>query len=306
MTILIRKPGIFTTVQDLGRSGYRSLGVNPGGAMDRTAVRLINCLLGNDENAAVFEMHFPAAEIVFDSAATFAIGGANFGAELDGRSIKNWRCISAKAGSTLRFCDRIKGNRTYLAVAGGLKFEPPLGNSSMRIDAPTRFEIKENEPRSVLDEQTRASSSLVPIYSRFPTVRVLDGPESYLLDDRSTELFFNELFTILPASNRMGYRLDGEPLTTASEFQMVSSAVTFGTIQLLPNGQMIALMADHQTTGGYPRIGQIASVDLPLMAQLGAGDKVSFHQVTVVEVEDLAMQFERDLALMKLGVRLRT
>ena len=302
----IRKPGIFTTVQNLGRSGYRSLGVNPGGAMDRTAVRLINCLLGNDENAAVLEMHFPAAEIVFESPATFILGGANFGAELDGQIVNNWRCFSAKAGSTLKFCERTKGNRTYLAVAGGLKYEQVLGSSSTRIETATHIEINEAERRSFLGEHTRVSTSLVPIYSRFPTVRVVDGPESNLLDDKSTELFFNELFTILPASNRMGYRLDSEPLSLTGGFQMVSSAVTFGTIQLLPNGQIITLMADHQTTGGYPRIGQIASVDLPLMAQLGAGDKVSFHKVAVGEAEDVAMQFERDLALMTLGVRLRT
>lgn len=306
MTILIRKPGIFTTVQNLGCTGYRSLGVNPGGAMDRTAVRLINSLLGNDENAAVLEMHFPAAEIVFESAATFALGGANFGAELDGRVVKNWRCIIADPGSVLTFRERVKGNRAYLVIAGGIKFERPLGSSSVRLDTPTRIEINKTEPRTMIGEHTRVSSSLIPIYSRFPTVRVIDGPEAHLLTDESSEHFFNEQFTVLPASNRMGFRLQGEPLSLSEPFEMVSSAVSFGTIQLLPDGQLIVLMADHQTTGGYPRIANVASVDLPLLAQLGAGDKIAFHKITIDEAERLTMQFERDLALMKLGIRLKT
>jgi antagonist of KipI len=104
----------------------------------------------------------------------------------------------------------------------------------------------------------------------------------------------------------MGFRLQGEPLSLSEAFEMVSSAVSFGTIQLLPDGQLIVLMADHQTTGGYPRIANVASIDLPLLAQLGAGDKISFHKVTIGEAEELTMRFERDLALMKLGIRLKT
>lgn len=304
MTLHIRKPGIFTTVQNLGRSGYRCLGVNPGGAMDRTAVRLINSLLGNEENAAVLEMHFSAAEIVFETGATFALGGAYFGPELDGRGIKNWRCVKAEPDSTLRFRERVKGNRMYLAIARGIKHEQPLGCPSVRLDAPARIEINETEPRIMTGEHIRASRSLVPVYSRFPTVRVIEGPESFLLTDESREHFFNEQFTVSPASNRMGFRLNGEPLFLSEPFEMVSSAVCFGTVQLLPDGQLIVLMADHQTTGGYPRIANVASVDLPLIAQLGAGDKVSFHKITIEEAEERAVQFERDLALMKLGIRL--
>jgi antagonist of KipI len=305
MTIHIRKPGIFTTVQDLGRSTYRSLGVNPGGAMDRTAVRLINALLANDDNTAVLEMHFPAAEIVFESSFHFALGGADFDAELDDKKIDNWRCWKAIASTVLKFRGPVKGNRCYVAVAGGFDFDRPLGGPSVQVKGDDRIGIADKNRHSVIGEKTRVSSSLIPIYSRFPTVRVIDGPEAFLLTDESSGHFFNEQFTVLPASNRMGFRLQGEPLSLSKSFEMVSSAVSFGTVQLLPDGQMIVLMADHQTTGGYPRIANVASVDLPLLAQLGAGDKVSFHKVTIEEAEQLAMRFERDLALMKLGVRLK-
>jgi Allophanate hydrolase subunit 2 len=274
--------------------------------MDRTAVRLINALMGNDENAAVLEMHFPAAEIVFELETNFVLGGADFDAELNGEKIDNWRCRKADPGSELKCRGPVKGNRCYIAVDGGLDFDRPLGRPSVQVKGGERIQIAGKHGRTFVGENVRVSSALIPIYSRFPTVRVIDGPEAYLLDDESTAHFFNGQFTILPASNRMGFRLKGEPLSLTEAFEMVSSAVSFGTVQLLPNGQMIVLMADHQTTGGYPRIASIASVDLPLIAQLGAGDKVSFHRITIGEAEELAMQFERDLALMKLGVRLRT
>lgn len=306
MTIHIRKPGIFTTVQNLGRHGHRSLGVNPGGAMDRAAVRLINALLGNEEDAAVLEMHFPATEIVFESATHFALGGANFGADLDGNEVKNWRSVRAEAGSILKFRERIKGNRGYVAVAGGFAFERSLGSQSARLDTATRLETKPSEQRNFIGDTIRASTSLIPIYSRFPTVRVIDGPEAYLLTAESNRFFFDRQFTVLPASNRMGFRFVGEPLFFSEPFELVSSAVCFGTVQLLPDGQLIVLMADHQTTGGYPRIANVVSVDLPLLAQLGPGDKVAFHKIDVSEAEELAMQFERDLAMMKLGIRLKT
>lgn len=306
MTIHIRKPGIFTTVQNLGRSGYRSLGVNPGGAMDRTAVRLINSLLGNDENKAVLEMHFPAAEIVFESATHFALGGADFDAELDDEKIDNWRCQKADAGSMLKFRGPVKGNRCYLAIAGGLSFDRPLGSPSVQLSGDVRIAIIGETRRTSIGKNIRVSNSLIPFYSRFPTVRVIDGPETHLIADKSSQYFFNEQFTVLPASNRMGFRLQGKPLSLSEPFEMVSSAVCFGTVQLLPDGQMIVLMADHQTTGGYPRIANVASVDLPLLAQLGAGDKVAFHKITIGEAEELAMRFERDFKLMKLGIRLKT
>ncbi len=306
MSLFIRKPGIFTTVQGLGRSSYRNLGVNPGGAMDRTAVRLINSLLGNDENAAVLEMHFPAAEIVFESAMHFALGGADFDAELDGKKIDNWRCRKADAGSMLKFHRPVKCNRVYLAIAGGLNFDRPLGTPSTTLIADARIGIKDENRRSLIGDNIRVSNSLIPFYSRFPTVRIIDGPEAYLLTDESGGNFFNKQFTVLPASNRMGFRFVGEPLFLSEPFEMVSSAVCFGTIQLLPDGQLIVLMADHQTTGGYPRIANVASVDLPLLAQHGAGDKVAFHKIGIDEAEELSLQFERDLALMKLGIRLKT
>ena len=126
-----------------------------------------------------------------------------------------------------------------------------------------------------------------------------------MLTAHGRELLLGQSFAVSQDSNRMGFRLDGEPLSRAEPLEMISSAVGFGTIQLLPDGKLIILMADHQTSGGYPRIGHVISRDLPLVAQLGHGDKVAFEVVTINEAETALMDFERELRVLKVGVALR-
>lgn len=305
MNAVIKKPGIFTSLQDCGRPGFRSFGVPPGGAMDRTALRLINVLLGNVEYAAALEMHFPAPEIVFEDSVDFAIGGAEFDAELNGRPIDNWRRFSASANDLLRFNGRRLGTRAYLAVAGGFEFDPPLGEQTVRIESGTRLQVAEGSPPIQALIGLGISRNLITRYSRSPIVRVLEGNETRLLTAKNEEMLFRQQFTILSDSNRMGYRLSGEPLHLLVEDELISSGVTCGTIQLLPDGQMIVLMADHQTTGGYPRIAHVISADLPLLGQLGPGDKVSFERVGIETAEATSLQFESDIRMLRAGVAMR-
>jgi antagonist of KipI len=147
------------------------------------------------------------------------------------------------------------------------------------------------------------SRSLIPFYNSFPTVRVVPGAEYELLSEESRAELTGQNFSIGLQSDRMGFRLEGKPLKLDTPHEFISSAVGFGTIQLLPDGQLIVLMADHQTTGGYARLAHIISEDLPLVGQLGARDGVGFHFVEMSEAEKLMMNFERDLNLLKLGVR---
>lgn len=314
MTLLIEKPGILTTLQDLGRRGYRRFGINPGGVMDRTATRLINILLGNDENTAVLETHFPAAQIVFEHDTVFALGGADFRPELEGVAIENWRPTIARPGEVLKFTGKALGERTYLAIAGGILVDEWLGSSSTNLTAKIgghqgrkletgdRINCGSVTSRSALDA-ANISSSLIPKYSRFPTVRVIAGGEFDQLSEHGRELLLSQDFVISNSSNRMGFRLKGEPITLRKPLELISSAVDFGTIQLLPDGQLIVLMADHQTAGGYPRIAHVISHDLPLLAQLGANDKVGFHMVDIEQAESIASQFEQDLNFFRVGCR---
>lgn len=314
MSLKFIKSGFLTTIQDLGREGFRRYGVNPNGAMDKTAVRLINILLGNDEHEAVLEIHFPAPEILFESAAVFALGGADFGAELDGGSIESLRTLKAEKGSVLKFKQNVFGNRAYFSVKGGFKIEQVLKSKSTNLTAKFGgFEGRkiQNNDRIELNQtsitnvpNSKISNSLLPIYSRFPTVRVVEGTEFVNLTALSEQNFLKTDFVISQTSDRMGYRLNGEPLYLLDNKQLISSAVNFGTIQLLPDGQVIILMADHQTSGGYPRIANVISNDLPLVAQLGANDKIAFHLVSQTEAESIAFKFESDLNFLKTAVKL--
>lgn len=315
MSLLIQKEGILTTVQDLGRTGYRDLGINPGGAMDRTAARLINILLGNAESEAVLEFHFPAGVLAFEIPVVFALGGANFDARLDGEKIENWRPHFADAGSKLRFAGKNSGSRMYLAVLGGFVVEKWLGSSSTNLAAQAggfngcrlRSGDRIGFCSRFYDQHPSLnyfiSPSLIPFYRPFPTVRVIAGAEFDLLSKGSRKAFAESTYAVSSQSDRMGYRLTGPPLKLTKKLELLSSAVSFGTIQLLPDGNLIVLMADHQTTGGYPRLGHVVSVDLPLLAQLGPGDKVGFHMVSMDEAERLLVDFEKEIDLLKIGSR---
>ena len=143
---------------------------------------------------------------------------------------------------------------------------------------------------------------MIPHYSSFPTIRVIAGAEIENLTTLSERNFLKCNFTVGNDSNRMGFRLTGEPLLLIDKTELVSTAVDFGTVQLLPDGQMIILMADHQTSGGYPRIAHVISTDLPVLAQLGATDKINFQTILLEEAERLMLEVERDLNLLRIGV----
>ncbi len=303
MSLLFQKEGILTTVQGLGKYGMQRFGVNPGGAMDRTAARLINLIVGNPDDDPVIEMHFPAGEVVFEQNCVFALGGADFDTSLNGDHVENWSCVRAEQEGVLKFRRKMIGNRCYLAVKGGFKTDEKGSGvfNSPRLKKGDRIALNPPAAKEVFVVSQRVSNSILPVYGSFPTVRIVEGGEFDSLSGADKRSLIDENFTIRNDSNRMGYRLNGRPLSSIRTSEMVSAAVSFGTIQLLPDGQLIVLMADHQTSGGYPRIANVISVDLPLLAQLGAGDKVAFKLVDIEEAERLNVQFEQDLRRLKIG-----
>ena len=313
MSLLIKKPGMLSTVQDLGRFGGRHLGINPGGVMDHASARALNIVLGNQQTSAVLETHFPAAEIQFDSETFFAIGGADFGAELDGKPVRNWGTATAGEGSVLSFKKRLSGQRAYLAVKGGIKVDAWLGSFSTNLTAAMGgHDGRRLTAGDRIDCETSAGSitltigpSMRPQSGSRVTVRVVKGSEYELLTAISERDLMTEAFTLTRDCDRMGYRLAGKALHLLHPREMVSAAVSFGTIQLLRDGQMIVLMADHQTSGGYQRIGNVMSTDLPTLAQCGPGDEVRFEVVTIEEAERRTMSFEQELNYLRVGCRLQ-
>jgi antagonist of KipI len=266
------KSGILSNYHDLGKNGLRHLGVNPSGVMDRLSVRILNIALQNQENQPVLEMHFPAAELLFEKDCTIIIGGADFLPTIDNQPIQNWKSILVKTGSVLRFKKLITGSRAYLAInEGNCKFLPYLGK--------------------------------VCNLSHKKTIHFTEGNEFELLTKKSKEAFENQVFTISNASNRMGYRMNAESLEVSTKKELVSSAVDFGTVQLLPSGQIIILMADHQTSGGYPRLGNVVSVDLPKLAQSSINDTIIFKKISIEAAEDLLIKQELELQKLKASIR---
>ncbi|MBA4849569.1 biotin-dependent carboxyltransferase family protein [Emticicia sp. BO119] len=302
------KSGILSTYQDSGRKGYCYSGINPNGAMDIIAVRLLNIILQNSEKEAAIEIHFPGPEIFFEKDTLIAIGGADFSPFLitDSKQIvemNNWQCTWVSAGSILKFKKRSFGQRAYIAIKGGASVKEWLGSKSTNglLDFNT---IKAN---SQIDTQLfpkpdffpYLAFSLLPPYSDSPIIRLIKGNEYDLLTHESKTLLENQPFGISLNSNRMGIRLEGVALNLENKLELISSAVDFGTVQLLPDGQLIILMADHQTTGGYPRLGNVVSVDLPILAQCGAQDTIQFRFISLSEAEELLILREKEIRKLK-------
>jgi antagonist of KipI len=311
MSIRIIKQGLLDTVQDDGRYGYQQLGINPGGVMDKIAYRMANILVGNKPFEPVIEMHFPAAEILFESNVLIAICGADFAAEVAGIALPIHQPILLEKGSLLCFHTRRTGARAYLAIHGGLQLTNWLGSYATNLEASAGgyqgralkkqdvIPIKQKRVFGHIIDQTVFhilpwQASLKSFYHE-PPIRILSGNEFDNLTDAAKLLLASNPFTILPDSNRMGYRLQSSSLSLKDELSLISTAVTCGTIQLLPNGQLIILMADHQTTGGYPRVGHVCAADIPVLAQKNAGDTLHFKMISIKEAEEALLLLESNL-----------
>jgi antagonist of KipI len=302
MEVIVQRAGMFTTVQDLGRRGYRAVGVPLCGAMDAFALRVVNLLVGNPENTAALEYTMVGPELVFEGDTLVATGGGDFG------SLPLWQPVVVRAGEPVKFMASRRLCRGYLAIAGGLAVEPVLGSRSTYVRAGfggfqgralrdgDRLPMPHCARRPV--GQWHVDERILPAYSAAPEVRVVRGAQA---EEFGGALFGVE-FKVSPQSDRMGVRLGGPPLVRAGGIELVSAAVAPGTIQAPPDGQPIVLMADAQTIGGYPQVAHVISVDLPLIAQLRPGDTVRFREVTLSEAHELALARERTLEILRDGL----
>jgi antagonist of KipI len=289
MSLQIIKAGIFDTVQDLGRYRYQHLGINPGGAMDRFSAQLANALLGRNLHQPVIELHYPASTILFQQPTIICISGADFTPAVNDSSVPLHQPLFVPAHSLLQWKGQRQGARCYLSFLADLAIEPWLNSYSTN----TKAAAGGYKGRPLLkDDVISFYQTLLPYgfsntVTSLPwkyqhkveasdTIEFLMGNEWSWLTENTQQEFLQERFCIAPASDRMGYRLEGKPLKTATQEQLISSAVSFGTIQLFPSGQLVVLMADHQTTGGYPRIGHVISAHLPRLAQKRAGAEITF------------------------------
>lgn len=322
MSLRILKAGVLDTIQDMGRFGYQYLGVNPSGAMDLRAAAISNALVGNKMNDAVIEMHFPAPVILFDKPAVIALSGADFQATIDGHPIPVNHTLLVGENTVLQFHSLQQKSRCYLSVAGGLKIDKWLNSYSTNLKASAgglhgrKFAkgdtIETRNGWNLNRMLGNADFKILPWCApeeRDPLppeeIWILPGNEWSWLKETSRKKFLHDPFEITANSDRMGYRLSGKGLQTADKRDLVSSAVCFGTIQLLPDGQLIILMAGHQTTGGYPRVGYVISAHRSKLAQMKAGNYVRFALTNQQAAEDMLLRQQRNLSQLEMACKLR-
>ncbi|MGI8583793.1 MAG: biotin-dependent carboxyltransferase family protein [Chitinophagaceae bacterium] len=314
MSLQIIKSGLLDTIQDQGRYGYQHLGINPGGAMDNFSSQLSNALLGKDLNSPVIEMHFPAPAILFEKETIICITGADFSPIINHIKIPIKQPIAVNKDSALQFEKVISGARCYLSVLHKLDLDKWLNSYSTNlITGAGGFKGRALKKGDIINFKNNFEYKFLAKEKHFALlpwkaieppklkkeVRFIKGNEWDWLTDNAIKMFAESGYIILNNSNRMGYRLKGNALKVKEEVQMISSGVTFGTIQLLPNGQLIVLMADHQTTGGYPRIGHVINADLPLVAQHNPGDEIAFCTAEHAVAEQELIEKQRDLQQMQ-------
>jgi antagonist of KipI len=288
-----------TSLVSDGREGFRSLGIGPGGAMDFFAMKTANYLVGNDTEAVIEIGHSPA-EVLFQSDCLISTTGRGFEAYLNNELIPLWKPIKIKESSILKLKKNAGGAWAYLSVAGGWKAQEWLGSTTTNLNAKSggfygrilqKEDVIESNGSKIQFSETKilpwgiSVNELNKVYSPSNILRCIPSVEADLLSSASKKKIESGEFILTSQSNRMGYRLKGEPLSLNEKTELISSPVDFGTIQLLPDGNLIVLMADHQTTGGYPRIASVIKADLAKLAQLLPGDKIKFKMVSLTEAE---------------------
>lgn len=302
MEIKVHHAGMQTTVQDLGRRGHLAQGVPIGGAVDPVALRLANLLVGNAEDLPALEVTLTGPELEFEKDAWIAVCGARF------EGVPSWKPFRVYGGDRLRLGSRTQGCRAYLSICGGFDVPMVMGGRGTFLPAALGgFEgralrdgdiIRSVPSERVLSGHWSIDERVLPRYSREPLVSVVPGSQA----GEFGEGLYRERFTVTARSNRMGIRLEGTPLARTSGGELISTAVAPGTLQVPPDGNPIVLMADAQTLGGYPRVGHVATADIPLLAQLAPGDAVRFKRITVAQAHELARAEEHRLALLRQGL----
>ena len=298
--IRILAPGLQTTVQDLGRPGHGTIGVSPSGAADRTSLRVGNLLVGNAKSAAALEMTLLGGSFEFRSRAVIALTGSDFAAVLDGEPLDLWASHEVRPGQVLRCGAARNGARGYLCIAGGLKVPLVLGSASTHLASGLGGwhgrGLKEGDEIPIAETSApflprRAGGEMMEILSPRKRLRVTAGPHFESFPEDARKIFFESAWRVSQQSNRLGLRLEGPPLAPADE--IVSAGVCLGTVQVTSAGQPIILFVEQQTTGGYPQLACVASVDHASVGQLCPSDEVSFELIGEGEAVRLLRGVER-------------
>jgi biotin-dependent carboxylase-like uncharacterized protein len=303
--IQVQSPGLLTTVQDLGREGFGPLGVSPSGAADPISLRLGNRLVGNLEGAAGLEMTLLGGTFLFPQGAIVALTGSDFGATLDGTPVSLWTSLEAKPDQTLRVGSTRSGARCYLSVQGGLAVKPFLGSASTQLlsglGGHEGRALRKGDALRILpatasfQKRVVAPRALARLSPR-KALRVTPGRQIDWFSGPSRQLFYESTYRVAEESNRMGLRLEGQPLAQSASGEMITEGVSIGAVQITAAGLPIILFVEQQTTGGYAKIANVISADLHSLGQLRPRDEIRFERVDWETARSLLLEQEKLLA----------
>lgn len=291
MGILVEDGGILTTVQDAGRFGYQQYGVSPAGPMDQKAFYLSNILVGNPREEGALEITFQGPKLRFEADNIIAVTGGDLSPKVNDQTIPMCQAILVKSGDVLSFAGMKNGCRGYIAFAGGLEIPAVMGSKATLLrnnlggmegrKLQKGDKIGFSAPKSNLPNMDRRRVSVEKYDSREIVLRVVPGPQDDCFSREGTQKFYWNSAVISNEFDRMGCRLECDPIPHMGDGNIISDGIAFGSIQVPTNGKPIIMLADRQTTGGYTKIGTVASVDLPKLVQAMPGCKVRFVCISI-------------------------
>ena len=259
--------------------------------LDTRSASLANILVGNDEGEGVLEVTMMGPTIEFTADNVIAVTGGDLGAALNGASLPRYEAVSVKAGQTLSFAAPKAGARAYVAFAGGLDVPMVMGSKSTNLKSKIGgFEGRKLEagdeigftaPKVSLPNMSARKLPIPDFSAREHELRVVLGPQDDCFPQSSIDTFFNNVYTISNEYDRMGCRMQGEVIKHKVSGDIITDGISFGAVQVPSHGNPIVMMADHQTTGGYTKIGNVISVDLPILAQCMPGHKIHFKWISI-------------------------
>jgi antagonist of KipI len=325
------RAGFLTSVQDVGRTGFREFGVSLGGALDSFALRVANLLVGNDEGAAGLEITLGGVQLRFDEERIVAWCGGEFSVHLGSTALPAGHTALLPAGEALKFGRPQIGCRCWLAVSGGIDVPLVLGSRSTDLRAQFggfegrtlrdgdelvlgKFRRSPVFAKTTADKQTAATKSIsswtaphdwVSPAKRDPILRFVRGVDWNRFNASTLRRFTSETFAVSLDSDRMGVRFDCPELKREDNVDLISEGVAAGTIQVPPSGKPILLLGDCQTIGGYPKMAHVITVDLGIAAQLRASDHVRFSEVSLADAQRLLLERERELERFRIGLSLQ-
>ena len=303
MGIRVLKAGMLTTVQDLGRTGYQSQGFSVAGVMDVRSFKIANLLLDNPENEAVLEFTLIGPTLQFTSETIIAITGGDFTPTLNGEPVPMYEAIYVNRGDVLKFGSARTGSRGYLAFSSYLDVPVVMGSRCTNL----KSKIGGYKGRKLKDEDYigfRIKRRYLPYFlsrklkpddfsAESAELRVVLGPQDDMFSKQGIDTFLSQEYVVTSDFDRMGCRLEGAFIAQKDKVDMISDGIAYGSVQVPSHGKPIILLSDRQTTGGYPKIATVASVDIPKLVQRKTDHKISFTAISVQEAQKLYLEEEK-------------